>query len=243
MKWIAAEHFIKMIWLWTLANFTRVNSTKNNVRYHVLNDKSSNERPVTLQDIPTNHNQMMKIHIVNVATSSITLQWTLQGEHVENKTRIGSKVEYFLKNGKFSSHMLPPHLDTFVCENLQPSTQYTICVSVYLQKPLFLNEKNPGDVSKCIITDTIPLIRRDSLFILLVFISYYFLMGSIGFCQWKRRCYQVKSKNRRNESIENEAAPNLGNNSTTSIRYREERQKLTNPGCSIEENHNSQLRE
>lgn len=239
MKWIRADYCFKMIWLWTLANFTRVNSTKNNARYQLLSDKSLATTTLTSQDLAANHDRLMQIHILNIETSSITFQWTLHGETIENKTQIGSKVEYFVKNGKFSSHILHPHINTFACDNLQASTQYTICVSVYLKEPLFSNERDPGDVSKCFIAETIPYIRRDSIFILLVFLSYYFLMGSIGFCQWKRRCHSVKYKNRRNELTEIEGEEHLCDNSTrTNI---EERQKLTNPGCSIEENHNPHL--
>lgn len=235
MKWMKNEYVIKMIWLWTplVVNFTKVNSTKqNNVKYQVMSENSLDSSLVTLQPTPTNLDETLQIRLLTKTTSSIMIEWKRHENVFVNKTILGSKVEYFLKRGKFSSHMLQSHINTFTCEHLQASTKYTICVSMYLSEPVYMKENDSVVLSKCFITDTIPYIRSDSILGLFLVLGYYTLMGLVGFWQWKRKCYVAKSKNRRDEVAENNE-----NNVNSTMRYTEleERQRLTNPSCSIED--------
>lgn len=227
MKWTEFERVVTMIWLWTLANFTRVNSTKqHNVKYQVMNANSLSNIRMTPSPTPINENEVLSIQILEKSTSSITINWRLQDNFVLNKTILGSKVEYFVQSGnwKFSTHMLQSHINTFTCEHLQSSTSYTICVSVFLNNFVL--------VTKCVIIDTIPYMRNDSILILAVNLGYYFLMGLIGVWQWKRRRHLNASKNRRTSVVEN----NKNNVSAGCFRELEERERLTNPSaCSIED--------
>ncbi|VDI08277.1 Hypothetical predicted protein [Mytilus galloprovincialis] len=237
MKWMNNDYFIKMIWLWTplFANLTKVNSTRsNNVKYDVMNDQSMDDSIMTLPTQPSNYDHLLKVRLLALTTSSIAIEWNYEETVFRNKTLLGSKVEYFINSGKFSSDMLQPHIHSFTCDHLKVATKYTICISVYLSELVYLKEDDSIVLSKCFGAETIPYIRNDSILVLIILLSYYLFMGMIGVCQWKRKCRMQTSKNRRNEIVHN-TENNVNSNSTMRYRELEERQRLTNPVCSIEE--------
>lgn len=177
---------------------------------------------------PLSESETIEVAWENSTTSSIAVSWRFAKSYKSNGTVLGTRVEYFLTHGKFRSHMLPPSVNVFVFESLKVATTYKLCVTTFEN----VNEGPTSDTidhTKCFKLRTIPYIRRDSVLILLLTLSYFLFMGFMGYSQWRRHAAAIRNRVRRSSTNSSEPT-------TPVLRWREveERQRLCFPS-SIEE--------
>lgn len=184
--------------------------------------------PYMVTTASPNENDILKVTWENSTTSSIAISWKFSKSYRTNGTFLGTRLEYFLKHGKFRSHILRPSIHSFVFESLKVATTYRFCVTAFESVTDGLTS-DTLEHARCFRLQTIPYIRRDSVLILLLTLSYFLFMGCIGYSQWRRRVAYIRKRVRR--ACENSSEP-----TTPVLRWREveERQRLCFPS-SIEE--------
>ncbi|OWF37711.1 hypothetical protein KP79_PYT21370 [Mizuhopecten yessoensis] len=184
--------------------------------------------PYMITTSSSSDNEALEVTWENSTTSSIAISWQFAKIYKSNGTFLGTRVEYFLKHGKFRSHILRPTVNNFVFESLKVATTYKFCVTAFENVNDGLSSETL-EHTRCFRLQTIPYIRRDSVLILLLTLSYFLFMGFMGYSQWRRRAAIIRKRVRR--ACENSSEP-----TTPVLRWREveERQRLCFPS-SIEE--------
>lgn len=219
---------IDVILLWTFVNFIEGQRLKPDMGmgYNISTkpvlgpsgDTDSTAEPDTI-----------KVTWINSTTSSIAVNWTFVEGYRSNGTFYGSHIEYFVKDGKFTSYVFPSNIHEYVIENLKTATKYTICVYMIESDPSITTHLGSKSHSQCLEISTIPYVRKDSILVLLLTLSYFCFMGSLGYSQWRRKLMYIRQKYRREVGDSPAESPR-------SSRWidLQERVKLNNE-CSIED--------
>lgn len=212
--------------MWTLVNFIEGQRSNRDMQHNLT----------TKTELITSGNpdqdpepDTIKVTWINSTTSSIAVNWTFVEGYRSNGTFYGSHIEYFVKDGKFTSYVFPSDIHEYVIENLKTATTYTICVYMIESDPSITTHLGSKSHSQCLEISTIPYVRKDSILVLLLTLSYFCFMGSLGYSQWRRKLIYIRQKYRRGANDSPAESPR-------SSRWidLQERVKLNNE-CSIED--------
>lgn len=175
-------------------------------------------------DVSDSVSNFLEIHWVNSSTDSISIKWNLSSHYNLTGFIKQSTVEYFPPGGRFTSHPLPSNVREYSITNLDAFTLYTICV--HMTEVYGPHNKSSIKHSECVKINTIKFIRRESAVILIITLGYFVFMGLLGYTQWKRKVWDIQSKQRRHER-------ETASNAATRWKEVAEKERLVpQPGCS-----------